>query len=307
MPPVAAMTGEDPFDAVLRPPVGETEDEKRERLAREAEATQISQAIDESIRQERQKQKKTKIVRVLLIGQSESGELYTPHINVSMVLNIHRQKHGIKTCVAPSITRVKNRCLTILFTEFQRLYTPTAFREERAIWRSVIQLNLVRSIRTIMDAVIHALHERAIRVDSGEETDSDYEEALGPLDDVRNITARLAPVRSVEATLIHKLVPRDEEEPTRLTAAEEVFVRPGVSWKGHLSAARSIKGKAPVRTSSSRPTSPGSSTLVDGVSDEDINMALHACRLDMLALWNHSSTRAILRRRKLRLEESPGL
>jgi hypothetical protein len=82
MPPVAAMTGEDPFDAVLRPPVGETEDEKRERLAREAEATQISQAIDESIRQERQKQKKTKIVRVLLIGQSESGELYIPRISM---------------------------------------------------------------------------------------------------------------------------------------------------------------------------------------------------------------------------------
>jgi len=38
--------------------------------------------------------------------------------------------------------------------EFQRLYTPTAFREERILWRAVIQLNIVRSIRTILDATL---------------------------------------------------------------------------------------------------------------------------------------------------------
>ena len=37
--------------------------------------------------------------------------------------------------------------------EFQRLYTPTAFREERILWRAVIQLNIVRSIRTILEAL----------------------------------------------------------------------------------------------------------------------------------------------------------
>lgn len=40
-----------------------------------------------------------------------------------------------------------------LAIEFQRLYTPTAFREERILWRAVIQLNIVRSIRTILDAL----------------------------------------------------------------------------------------------------------------------------------------------------------
>jgi guanine nucleotide-binding protein alpha-1 subunit len=187
------------------------------------------------------------------------------------------------------------------------LYTPTAFREERAVWRSVIQLNLIRSIRIIMDAVVSALHERAVRIDSGDESDSDMEDSLGPLDDVRSVAARLAPIRTIEAALISKLVPRDEEEPTRLTA-EEVFVRPGASWKGQLSAARSWKGKAAAALNgSSRPGSPGNSTLVEGPSEEDITMGIHACRLDMIAIWNHSSTREILRRRKLRLEESPGL
>jgi guanine nucleotide-binding protein alpha-1 subunit len=69
-----AGAGEDPFDALLRPPPDETEEEKNVRLAQEAEARRISQAIDESIRQERTRQRKRKIVRVLLLGQSESGE-----------------------------------------------------------------------------------------------------------------------------------------------------------------------------------------------------------------------------------------
>jgi hypothetical protein len=168
------------------------------------------------------------------------------------------------------------------------------------VWRSVIQLNLVRSIRTILDAVVGALHARAARVDSGDE--SDGSEDLGPLDDVRALAARLAPVRTVEAALIAQLVPRDEDEPTRLRA-DEVFVRSGTSWKGQLAASRSWKGKA-----ASRPGSPGgaSSTLA-APADEELTATIHACRLDMLALWNHSSTREILRRRRIRLDESPGL
>jgi hypothetical protein len=71
----ALEASEDPFDAVLRPPPDESAEDRAVRLAKEAEATRISQAIDESIRLERQRNKKKKIVRVLLLGQSESGIL----------------------------------------------------------------------------------------------------------------------------------------------------------------------------------------------------------------------------------------
>lgn len=63
----------DPLDAVLRPPIDETPEEKACRLAQEEGARRISQAIDESIRQERIQRKKMKVVRLLLLGQSESG------------------------------------------------------------------------------------------------------------------------------------------------------------------------------------------------------------------------------------------
>ncbi|KAK0205657.1 G-alpha-domain-containing protein, partial [Armillaria fumosa] len=90
---------DDPFDDAPNP---------RLRIAREDAARRVSLAIDASIKAERQARRKKRIVRLLLLGQSES--------------------------------------------EFQRLYTPTAFREERILWRAVIQLNIVRSIRTILDA-----------------------------------------------------------------------------------------------------------------------------------------------------------
>lgn len=63
----------DPLDEVLKPPIDETEQDRVIRQAQEAEARRVSQAIDDSIRAEKQAQKKKGIVRLLLLGQSESG------------------------------------------------------------------------------------------------------------------------------------------------------------------------------------------------------------------------------------------
>lgn len=63
----------DPLDDVLRPPTDETEEERTIRLQTEEEAKRVSDAIDEAIRQERQAAKKKDVIRLLLLGQSESG------------------------------------------------------------------------------------------------------------------------------------------------------------------------------------------------------------------------------------------
>lgn len=64
----------DPLDAALRPPIDETPEEKVQRLAQEAEARRVSHEIDEDIKRERTLRKKRQIVKLLLLGQSESGE-----------------------------------------------------------------------------------------------------------------------------------------------------------------------------------------------------------------------------------------
>lgn len=63
----------DPLDEILKPPPGETEQERLERVEREENARRVSNAIDESLRAERLVMKKRKVVRLLLLGQSESG------------------------------------------------------------------------------------------------------------------------------------------------------------------------------------------------------------------------------------------
>lgn len=67
------QTDYDPLAKALRPPVDESEEEKSTRLEQEEAAKRISLEIDESIRQERQLRKKRNVIRVLLLGQSESG------------------------------------------------------------------------------------------------------------------------------------------------------------------------------------------------------------------------------------------
>jgi len=68
----------DPFEAALRPPPGETPAQRDARILAEHRAKQVSDAIDEQLRVERAELKKSSPdVRILLLGQSESGKSTT--------------------------------------------------------------------------------------------------------------------------------------------------------------------------------------------------------------------------------------
>ncbi|KAI0044312.1 G-alpha-domain-containing protein [Auriscalpium vulgare] len=299
MPP---FVDHDPLAAAMRPPPDESPDARALRLAREAEARKVSQTIDESIRLERQRNKKKRIVRVLLLGQSESGKSTT-------------------------------------LRQFQRIYTPTAFREERVHWRAIIQLNLIRSVHTILAALAPApppprpphhtsprSHTRTL--DSGFDARSrtsrhkhraraapdpdpdpddwasdpdtlafadDYDGGASPpweMDgpsagagedalDVDALALRLLPLRHVEAYLKARLVPASDDPPLsqRLplnVSLKEIFVRPGA-----------------------RPAS-------GGQDEEENQRVIWECRDDLARLWGSERVRAVLRRRRVRVEEESG-
>ena len=68
------LPDEDPLTMAMAPPPGETEDQKADRLKREEAARAVSDRIDEELREEKaQLKKKKKPIKVLLLGQSESG------------------------------------------------------------------------------------------------------------------------------------------------------------------------------------------------------------------------------------------
>ncbi|KAG2340930.1 G-alpha-domain-containing protein [Suillus weaverae] len=260
----------DPLDEALRPPINETEEDRVIRQAQEAEARRVSQAIDDSIRAEKQAQKKKGIVRLLLLGQSESGKSTT-------------------------------------LRHFQKLYTPTAFHEERILWRSVIQLNIVRSVRTILDALSEF---RLPTLDSGGEDSDDGGTSIPH--ELEMLQMRLTPLRHIEALLIAKLIPPSEDEAAsvigssaisayhshrsrssdRSWRAQEVFVRPGATWKGALA-----------KSTRTRPISLGNTGMQ---TRDEAQEVIHSCSYDIMALWNDRLVREVLRRRKIRLEESSG-
>lgn len=195
------------------------------------------------------------------------------------------------------------------------MYTPNAFREERILWRAVIQLNIVRSIHTILDT-LSDIRRRDVypstpyTSDPDSDSESESHIALPPhLEDLRR---RLYPLRHAESLLIAKLCPPNEYEATSLGYGgsnsvngnvhsswhqpsshafhnNEVFVRPGAAWK---------------LRSTGRPQSAGNTGLE---TIDECQSMLHHCRSDIVALWNDAVVRQVLRRRKVRLEESPGL
>ncbi|THV07179.1 G-alpha-domain-containing protein [Dendrothele bispora CBS 962.96] len=346
-----SMASDDPFDEILKPPPNESPEAFALRVQKEEQARQISLAIDANIKAERQARKKKRIVRLLLLGQSESGKSTT-------------------------------------LRQFQRLYTPTAFREERVLWRAIIQLNIVRSIRIILEALEHPSspqisphvspkshyrnlsdnarkHRRASNANPIASTSTDnsmydeyfmngsnghhnghispesdpdsdslemYGQSTSLLNNLASLEAlkmRLLPLRHIEALLVAKLVPPNEDEATQLPGQsqnngfshnstsgnayrnQEVFVRPGTTWKGALararvhypSAATSISREDSDQSGNVRPLSAGN--LGSETADEPQEV-LNSCRMDMMQLWADSGVRSLLHRRKIRLEEYPG-
>ncbi|KAI0288110.1 guanine nucleotide binding protein, alpha subunit [Russula brevipes] len=107
----------DPLLRAMAPPENETPAQRAVREAKEEEARLVSARIDEELRKDN-RPKKTP-VKVILLGQEGSGR-------------------------------------TGFLKGFRKLYAPGAWREERLAWRTVIHLDLVRSVNKIVDALGNA-------------------------------------------------------------------------------------------------------------------------------------------------------
>lgn len=125
----------DPFAIFTTPPPDETPAEREIRLRREVEEKRVSDRIDEEIKREKAMLKKQKdIVKVLLLGQSESGKSTT-----------------LKS--AYTLPDIRLRIPSNFEIDFRMKYARTAWKAERLSWRAVVQLNLIRSVLIILDTL----------------------------------------------------------------------------------------------------------------------------------------------------------
>ncbi|KAJ7128078.1 guanine nucleotide binding protein, alpha subunit [Mycena filopes] len=261
-------TDDDPFAMFLAPPEGETPQQREVRLLLEKEAKEISDSIDEQLSREKAQEKKgPRPVKVLLLGQSESGKS----------------------------TTLKN---------FQLMYDAKAFRAERASWRAIVQLNVVRSIHVILDVITRAQNRRS----QGDDTRPPESPVVD--EDLIALKMRLSPLIEVEEVLHQRLIPKgpDKSDAARLAQLtnipysqhprlvnREVAVNSGTQWKDVFA-----------RLVSSDRDSFDSEKAIDWEDPSDPGVVLHALAVDMKALWENDTVQALLEQQNLRLQETAG-
>ncbi|TFK29523.1 heterotrimeric G protein alpha subunit [Coprinopsis marcescibilis] len=259
----------DPFYELMQPPPDETPAQATARQKRELDAQRVNDKIDEDIKQERARAKKERnVIKLLLLGQSESGKS----------------------------TTLKN---------FRMRYTKVEWDQERSGWRSVVQLNIVRSITTVI---------RIVEADmNGEAADSE-EEQLTPIDTVKSeplkftdrhqlLMIRLAPLLSVETELKRRLG----------AGAEHIHPAPMSATPFEVPQASSLRRKKPTEFSvrSWKDILENNSRITHSVeaaaSDVDLQtLTIAGCKDDMKALWQDKAVQQALQRRGIQLLDTAG-
>ncbi|KAK6974516.1 guanine nucleotide binding protein, alpha subunit [Favolaschia claudopus] len=261
--PIACMFSldeADPISQALSPPQNESEQDKQKRDLRERAAKLASDEIDARLNKERLQIRRTpKPVKILLLGQSESGKS----------------------------TMLKN---------FQLMCEPKAFRAERASWRLIIHLNVIRSIRIILDALAsttpseYSQYTPRSSYASQHSTHSTSTEDL--VSDLLPLRARLAPVLELEETLKQRLAAR-----ANLAQSQNMAK---LSFSGPLNSTIRLRR-------ANQEISVGSSaTMQCNDVDDDSARILYERSADLLQLWQNQTVHAVLERRKIRLRESAG-
>lgn len=220
------------------------------------------------------------------------------------------------------------------------LYSPNAFALESPAWRPIVYLNLVRSIRRILEALTFSELE-----DDGDEPASP---SLGPSSpdgtlgwnhgQFAEIRHRLTPLLDLEEKLISVLAspeasPEEDEAtqlmpnfnansplpenyivpepqsqtvtPPRFDTRKEVFVRSQGGSSGWKKAFGKFGGGGKNKRGNAEPVKGvGGNWASD--PDDPVHI-LSKCKGDMIHLWEDPGVQSVLKKRKLRLEESSGL
>ncbi|KAI0088277.1 guanine nucleotide binding protein, alpha subunit [Irpex rosettiformis] len=303
--PVPVPT-DDPISLLLSPPPNETSEEAALRLAKEAEARRVSDEIDRKLQVERDALKNQNVLKMLLLGQSESGKS----------------------------TTLKN---------IQRIQAPDSWEAERRAWRTVIHLNLVRAVNTILDALqsevaqVSSFHPNSPPLDPLSDSDDDHDLSFRQppssppppsrvpshlLERHSALRLQFAPLRRVEedlkmalgagadeitdvasshghamvatpfdATSIYSTSMSSNDSHTRRSRGREPSVRSHDAWKSTV-----VNG----RTSTSPGARRGTGSSPKGENTEVIAMF----RSDIKALWKDDGVREVLARQKVILGDS---
>jgi len=185
-------------------------------------------------------------------------------------------------------------------------FSKEEWEKERDGWRAVVQLNIVRSITTIIRVVESEMNGDAPADSEDEQSINTIEsttEALKFTERHQLLMIRLAPLLRVEAELKRRLGAGAEPvQPTSMSATP--FDTPQDIRPRRKPAEFSVRSWRDVLSPDSRTQSGECSAA----SDADLTTnTIAGCKDDMKALWMDKAVQQALKRRKLQLPDSAGL
>ncbi|KAL0958274.1 hypothetical protein HGRIS_000425 [Hohenbuehelia grisea] len=224
--------------------------------AAEAEARQRSDMIDMELAAERARLQQESKTKILLLGPSEAG----------------------KTTV------VKN---------FQLAFTPKSFLAQAAAWLPVIQLNLVHSVNTILDAL------DLVRSDSAEPEDSEYQSSHTIPEDLRQLGGRIAEkLAELESELSGELY-SSAPPPSSRPPSRSDHERPRLQHRLSMVSVRGV-------TLRHKPTEFQSAFPSWKIVVDRARAILAECAPDIASLWAHPWVRSGLKAQGIHPEHQPG-
>ncbi|KAJ7745790.1 guanine nucleotide binding protein, alpha subunit [Mycena metata] len=278
----------DPISQVMRAGhASESQEERKLRLEHEAEARRVSEQIDEELRQEREKLRRSRgDVKLLLLGQAESGK-------------------------------------STLQKQFQLMYKPNSIEQERASWRTVIYFNVVHSLKhilTALEAWDDAFEDEPRAQPTGyyeqhSSSSSQSSQGVPPLPNgmpgvpsrsespaysgrnsrIVALRNRLSPLLATDAPLADRL---SGGISVSGSGKGGVFVRSG--WQ-----ARTVdKALGKMRSHDDRRGREGYMPEDDGdILLQEVGRMLSALKDDVRELWAHPTVKGLIMKRKLKLDE----
>ncbi|KAF8968482.1 heterotrimeric GTP-binding alpha subunit [Flammula alnicola] len=172
---------------------------------------------------------------------------------------------------------------------FQLAFAPKHFEKERSVWKIVIQLNVIGSIKTILEA----LKEEYEPGSTYPATPTDAS-PNPPLRALRRWRLGLSPLFFIEANLLKILAPE-------CTDSRDIIVRAGSGWKTLL---HSTSDDPFLQSSENSPRRRRSQAALS--LEHDPTSVLVAQRADIISMWNMAETQEVLQRRRPQFRDSPG-
>jgi hypothetical protein len=217
--------------------------------------------------------------------------------------------------------------LTLTVSQISAKHAKSAWKKERTSWRVVIQLNLLRSIIRILDALRAEMDgerpDTSSTLGGGGDDHSDdhhHKSSIVFSDKHQLLILRLAPLRKVDLDLKRLLGAGSEEvrpssgfthpalfdmdPPTtskRASGSHRTWRRTDEFHIRSLMDTFARTGEHSKDAQQSTQPNPGS-TAIDPTTE-----VIARCKDDMKTLWEDSTVRSVLSRRKIRLEDSAGL